>query len=120
MKRLKTTEVKKFREDMLADQHNICCLCEHTITDGEAVLDHNHRTGLVRGVLHRNCNLFLGKIENNIPRNKITEKMLSTILLNIQRYIRDSTEVYHPTFKTPEEKKALQAKRRKRKKNGKT
>ena len=94
-------------------QGGLCKLCNQPI-DKDDVLDHCHTTGWVRAVIHRGCNCLLGKIENNIARNRISEEMLTAILLNYSKYVKDYTEVVHPTFKTPEEKKALAAKRRKR------
>lgn len=38
------------------------------IPDKQAVLDHNHDTQYVRGVLHRQVNVLLGKIENSYNR----------------------------------------------------
>ena len=51
---------------MLTSQHNKCLICFREIS-GElntknlkAFVDHNHKTGLVRGVLCINCNSILG------------------------------------------------------------
>lgn len=113
MRRLKTTEVKKFREDLLQKQNNLCKLCNREVDPKDAVLDHNHATGEVRGVLHRGCNAFEGKITNNLLRNKITQGMLVNIFLRYFDYVVSGVGVLHHTHRTPEEKKALQAKRRK-------
>jgi len=47
---------------LLNEQGQLCALCHQTIT-GRAVVDHDHKSGLIRGVLHSQCNWMLGKIE---------------------------------------------------------
>lgn len=50
---------KEQYQAMLEEQHGICALCPQPAT----VVDHDHKTGRVRGLLCRRCNLFLGYIE---------------------------------------------------------
>lgn len=57
-------EVKKVRESLLKEQKGKDALTHLDIPQGQAVLDHNHKTQFVRGVLHRQSNAVLGKIEN--------------------------------------------------------
>jgi hypothetical protein len=114
MKRLKSTEVSDYRSKLLAEQKGKCALCNELIDLGEAVLDHNHKTGEVRAVLHRGCNSMEGKITNNLARNKITPKRLHEILRRYEEYIASSQGVLHHTHRTPEEKKELIKKRRQR------
>lgn len=48
-------------------QDNLCPLCGKFIDlkiKGEGVIDHDHDTGEIRGVLHRSCNAAEGKISN--------------------------------------------------------
>lgn len=118
-RRIKHSEIKSYREKLLAEQMNICALCLQHLDAKDAVLDHCHKTGHLRSALHRFCNTFLGKIENNISRNKITPIQLENILRNVQAYISTVKEEIHPTHKTPEErqqraKKRAQARRKKR------
>lgn len=55
--------------DLLREQGDVCAICavELTVDVGYndakpvGVVDHNHRTGAVRGVLCQSCNLMLGK-----------------------------------------------------------
>jgi hypothetical protein len=109
--RLKTNEIRDFRlKTLLAQGHN-CALCNEVIAATEAVLDHDHKTGYVRGVLHRGCNSLLGKIENSLTMNRITPDRLKSILDNLQFYTTQHLAVLHPTHRTLEEKK-LRAKKR--------
>lgn len=115
MKKITTAEIKPLREALLKTQNNKCLICDHPCKPEEAVLDHRHSDGQVRGVLHRFCNTFLGKVENGTSRNRITKAMLARILRNYERYVDIKTDLIHPTHLTPEEKKLRTAKRAKKK-----
>lgn len=58
------TEVKKVRQVLLAKQKGLDALTGLPIPDKQEVLDHDHKTQYVRGVLHRQTNAVLGKLEN--------------------------------------------------------
>ncbi len=56
----------------IADQGGLCSLCGDPLNDREtqdgrtaAHIDHCHRTGLVRGVVHAKCNMLIGHYECN-------------------------------------------------------
>lgn len=53
------------RQELLIEQNNRCAICDIELSKDEAVLDHDHSTLAVRGVLHRGCNRLLGYIENS-------------------------------------------------------
>lgn len=112
--KLKHREIKPLREELLKRQNNRCLLCEQSLTIEDAVLDHNHKTGAIRGTIHRNCNLYIGKMENNLQRNKITFEMLQNILNNFIVYIQRDEGYIHPTYKTPEERKMAYKKKKKK------
>lgn len=59
-----TVDVKRVREQLLLQQHGLDLLTREFIVPGQAALDHNHKTQFVRGVLSRQANAVLGKIEN--------------------------------------------------------
>lgn len=112
-RRLKYSEVKPHREHKLLCQNDRCALCGELIED-DAVLDHCHKTGRIRKVLHRGCNAMLGKIENNMPRNRITMRRLEMFATNLVRYLEQEYEdIVHPTYLTNEERKMKAYKKRK-------
>jgi len=103
--KLKYSEVKTHREQQLIKQNNCCALCGDVVVD-DAVLDHCHKTGRLRKVLHRGCNSMLGKIENNMPRSKMTMNRLEVFAGRLIEYIKTQhTDIIHPTYKTKEERK---------------
>lgn len=53
-------------EEMLGEQGGRCALCDEPLTSGW-VIDHDHLTMGVRGLLHTNCNALLG-FANEDPR----------------------------------------------------
>ena len=48
-------------DSMLTGQNKLCALCHKPFELSELpVVDHNHTTGKVRGLIHNRCNLVLG------------------------------------------------------------
>ena len=121
MRRLKPSEIKAYREELLEKQGGECALCHLPLSTKEAVLDHDHKTGIIRGVLHRGCNCLLGKNENNHRRYAIPVS-LPAYLLCAAGYLHGDPmleQVYHPSYRTPEEKRLLRNKRARRKRKAK-
>ena len=114
--KLKRTEIRPYRLEQLQAQGCLCALCGELIVD-DAVLDHDHKTGEIRGVLHRGCNALLGKVENNMPRNQVNLERLAKFAENLIKYLTDDakSELLHPTYKSPEERKMAYKKKRKKK-----
>lgn len=56
---------KETKERLLEEQDHKCAVCAKDI-DRRAHLDHDHKTGKVRGLLCRGCNLGLGHFEDNV------------------------------------------------------
>ena len=53
-------------DSLLTEQENKCALCSNTFTEKmRPCVDHSHKTGKVRGLLCRGCNLILGHIEKS-------------------------------------------------------
>lgn len=122
MERLKASQVAGVRANILAAQGGKCALCGCACSPAQAVLDHCHKDGFIRGVLHRGCNSLLGKIENNHRRYGVLN--LSAFLTGVVPYLHSSALKYsmlHPSFKTADEKRlARNAAARKRRADGQT
>lgn len=54
-------------EDLLFLQHGMCAICgSPPAKDKKLHVDHDHETGVVRGLLCHACNWYLGKIEADL------------------------------------------------------
>lgn len=51
---------------MLARQKYCCALCERPLPMKWQTIDHDHSTGVVRGIVHRACNLVIGNASEDI------------------------------------------------------
>lgn len=105
--RIKTTHIATTREGMWLRQGGKCALCSLHCTAQQAVLDHDHSTGSLRGVLHRSCNALLGKVENNFRRYGLQN--LAAWAQGMPGYLRhhhvNRTGLLHPTYKSADEKR---------------
>ena len=63
-------------DKMLKDQHNKCAICGVEFISLKPCVDHDHKTGKVRALLCRNCNLRLYAIEDE------------SFLLKAQKYLK--------------------------------
>ena len=117
MNRLKQNEIKVYREKLLEEQQGICPICGTEISKDNAVLDHCHSSGLIRGTLHRGCNALLGKLENNYRRVGISFDMLAGISPSVGRYLSGDyvQNPFHPTHRTADEKRLRRNARAKKK-----
>lgn len=95
----------------LKDQGGCCAICHKPIDlkiPREGVVDHDHHTGEVRGVLHRGCNGAEGKVANSVGRWAGVGMDYARIipwLENLLAYLkRPGTGYMYPTHETPEQK----------------
>lgn len=51
---------------LFLDQNKQCALCGITNPTGRWHVDHNHQTGVVRGILCHSCNIKLYPLENDL------------------------------------------------------
>lgn len=66
--KLQRSQMTAYRHKLLREQNGLCAICGKPLdmlrTKGEGVLDHDHDTGYIRGLLHRSCNAAEGKVSN--------------------------------------------------------
>lgn len=93
-------------------QKGLCPLCGKGIDltiKGEGVVDHDHDTGQIRGVLHRSCNAAEGKISNAASRWGAKSAKYSDIieyLESVVAYLKQpGTQFIYAMHKSPEDKK---------------
>ena len=112
-RKLKYSEIKAEREIRYAQQEGVCYLCgeamdhNHSNSLVRPVLDHCHHTGRVRAVIHGDCNVLLGKVENfTTYKGKSMSIRLEQALLGMYAYMSAdySSEPFHPKHKTADEK----------------
>jgi len=121
---MKRSDIPKVREELRIKQNNKCLICGKEFTDKiRPVLDHNHSSWMVRGVLCRECNILEAKYYNAFVRVGARNKGIDyvTMLKGLIRYfgIKDTKYIYPPK---PKKRKVSNKKQRvsvKRKKNGK-
>ena len=58
-------------KEKLSEQGGVCAICGHLPTMGRwkiLLVDHNHATGEVRGLLCHDCNIGIGNLKDNAAR----------------------------------------------------
>lgn len=93
-------------------QGGTCPLCKMPIDltkKGEGVIDHDHDTGEIRGVLHRSCNSAEGKISNAAARWGAKSSAYADIITYLQSVVaylqQPGAGIIYPMHKTADEKK---------------
>lgn len=108
---LSQNDIVKVRKELLELQDYICPITNINLTLESAVLDHKHRffkdqelgvdgIGLCRGSIHRQINVFEGKISNSYYRLGLHKLDISlpNILRNLADYLeKGPTNYVHPT-----------------------
>ena len=122
MRKLARTSMPAFRRRLLQEQGGKCPLCLEPIDlniKGEGVVDHNHATGEIRGILHRSCNAAEGKVANAIGRwgTKDTGyEAITAFALRLAEYWKTAGTglIYHGHKTEAERKLAAKVRARKR------
>jgi hypothetical protein len=58
------------KEKLFHKQHGLCPICLLPLPNflsGQCCVDHDHKTGIVRGLVHKACNLWIGFVEKHGP-----------------------------------------------------
>ena len=67
--------------EFLKKQNSMCPICEQPLAQdlSDGVIDHDHKTMVMRGIVHRGCNVLIGWFDRN-PNigNKMTEYLERT------------------------------------------
>lgn len=111
MRRISTSELKVVRQQLMIAQGMKCAICQQPINIArqgqDPVLDHDHRTGAVRAVLHRSCNALLGKVENNSARFGVRNiaAFCHGTAAYLQKHTTNITGLIHSTHLTDDEKR---------------
>jgi hypothetical protein len=101
LEQIKHTEVAEVRKKIFEEQNFLCLITKKPTQ--RPVLDHQHKkglggSGLCRGVIDANINVFLGKIENNCKRYGIQIDDLPDVLRSIAEYLeRPHLPILHPS-----------------------
>jgi len=67
-------------DEMFKQQNGVCAICSLVdVTGRRLAVDHDHKTGKIRGLLCTGCNTRLGTLENKIWR-PLAEKYLKSSL----------------------------------------
>jgi len=106
--RVKQSEVKPLRDKILADQDGVCPLCKTIIKEGEAHLDHNHETGMIRSVLCQKCNLLEGTMLYRFKRSGHVARGTDYVdwVEQLLGYLKqEPTEYEHPSLMSDKWKK---------------
>lgn len=110
--KLARTAMRSYAHRLLKEQDGKCPLCGKEIDlsiKGEGVIDHDHDTGRIRGLLHRSCNAAEGKISNAASRWGCKSSSYPAIIAYLQNMVayltRPPKDVIYPMHKTQDEKK---------------
>jgi len=125
MRKLARTQLRAWVVQQLAKQGGSCLLCREQVDlsiPRQAVADHNHKTGELRGVLCRSCNSGEGKTANAAGRwgaKSMDYDKIIPWLKNLVEYLESpGLGLMYPTHRTPEELRlAKNAKARKARAN---
>lgn len=110
MRRITTPELAVFRNQFMITQGSKCAICQGPITSKpgqDPVLDHDHKTGAIRAVLHRSCNALLGKLENNQARFGVRDIAAFCVGSGkyLMRHTTNITGLLHSTHLNEDEKR---------------
>jgi hypothetical protein len=113
MPKLSRTMMRSWAARHLATvQNNLCPLCGQFIDlkiKGEGVIDHDHDTGEIRGVLHRSCNAAEGKVTNAAGRWGAKSSSYAAIIPYLEAIVaylkKPGAGMIYPMHKTADEKR---------------
>jgi hypothetical protein len=100
MYQLTQGELKKVRELLIKKQEGLCDLCGEMMEEGTwnpPVVDHCHKSGLVRGVIHRNCNTGEGKVRRASRFSGVeATRFLISLGKYLEKHVKNPSKVAYP------------------------
>lgn len=97
MRKLKQSQVKEYRDEMLKDQDGECSFCGQECK--KPCLDHAHMEPYkykVRGVICNWCNIAIGKLENSKVRTGTSWDDFKASFPRVYKYVWNIQTVYDP------------------------
>lgn len=132
--KIKKSELPVIKRKLIVKQNGVCPICNKDltrVTSINVVVDHDHKTGVIRAALHRGCNGVEGKVFKLVQTwgkaSTLTGviKVLENIIAFWNKHKTPQTEWIYYSHKTPAEKRAaynkkrrLAAKKKREAKNG--
>lgn len=112
MRKLARSQMRSWALRQLQAQGGLCGICNKpidTTVKGEMVIDHNHDTGEIRGILHRSCNAAEGKITNAAGHWGAKSMQYPAIIAFLEQTVQylkgEGCNLMYPTHKTVDEKR---------------
>ena len=93
--------------ELLTKQNNKCAICATSESDhqsGRFLVDHNHDTGEVRGILCNSCNSGIGFFNDDKEKLSNAIKYLDRDISFIQEFINNQKKKLLPEEKFPEDR----------------
>lgn len=124
---LKRQDIRGYKHIVAEKQNYICPLCGADmlcVPDRKWHLDHDHKTGMVRGALCAGCNQAEGKITNiiSIFLSKITISF-EEYVINLSKYksyhFSNPSNVWHPAYSSFQDKRIKNLRKAKERRNAK-
>lgn len=120
--KMKVGDIPKVRDELIKAQGGICPICKRSLrgtVKKNIVIDHDHKTGVVRAALHRRCNAIEGKVLKVLSTwggastRPAQRKLIGNLLDFWERQSTPQTKWVYYSHKTESEKRlAINRKRR--------
>lgn len=116
--KLARSMMRSYAARLHKEQGGLCAICLKPLDmkiKGEGVLDHDHDTGRIRGVVHRSCNAAEGKVANAAGQWGAKSTQYSDIIDFIRKLLTywdmPQKRYIYPYHKTEDEKRQIRNKR---------
>lgn len=109
MRQIAANQLESVRKQLVAKQGNVCAVCGLRFTKADGpVVDHDHDTGVIRGAIHRSCNMAEGKVKVKACRGHKGLKPYA-FLIGLGKYLDKhttaQTQLIHPSHLTEAQKR---------------